>query len=754
MPALAFCAGAALVHALPALLPPVALTAPAVASLLLLRRRPLAATLLAGFLWTHVGAAHRLAGAWPCERDREEVVLAGRVAAPAYARAGRLDFELEGLRSPSQGPLPRRARISWYDATLVPRPGEHWRMTVRLRCRRGLANPGAGDRELDLLRQRIDATGYVAGKTRPQRQSGGDERPIERLRARIAASIAGSVPAGPSVAVLQGLSVGVRGSIPDALWEAFAVTGVAHLMAISGLHVTGCALFVLALLRAGWRIPILARVRGKLAAEVCVVVATTAGYTALAGASLPALRTLASVLLAAALRLLRRALPLHVLLALVALILVATDPLALVSAGFWLSMVATAALFTVLDSAPGWRERVRGFVRAQAAVTGLLTPILAASFGRVSLVAPAANAVAIPMFGAILLPAVLSATVLEAAWPGAAAALWRALASLLDRLWPWLDAVAAWPASSWAPSAPAAGLVAGSVLAVLTALLVPLSGLRIAAAVMLAALAFGGARRPEPGAFVLTVVDVGQGLAAIVETSHHALVFDTGARWQGGGSAARVSLVPYLRARGIRRIDRLIVSHRDSDHSGGEDALRRAFPVARTMRTPSAAGPGDEPCLRGRTWRWDGVEFRVLHPPAGFGGGDNDGSCALAIDGAGGRALLLADPEAAAEAALGETPLSADVVLLPHHGSRSSSGEALVAAVGARLGIASAGYNNRWGMPAREVVARWRRAGTTVLGTADQGAVTVRFPSRSGAIAVVTERGANRRWWRDTSNGR
>jgi len=278
---------------------------------------------------------------------------------------------------------------------------------------------------------------------------------------------------------------------------------------------------------------------------------------------------------------------------------------------------------------------------------------------------------------------------------------------------------------------------------------VPIAGLRFAAAAILLAVTCGRSEQPVADAFSLTVIDVGQGLAAVVETAHHALVFDTGPRWRGGPPAARVSLLPYLRARGIRDIDLLVVSHDDQDHAGGVELLRREFRLGRTMTAPGSRLQSNATCHRGDTWIWDGIAFRVLHPPAGFAGSDNDRSCAIAVSGPGGTALLLADPEAAAEAALVAHDVAADVVLLPHHGSRSSSSPELVTAASARLGIASAGFGNRWGMPHAGVVARWRAAGTTILDTAEAGAIRVRFPAAPGPLEVSTERHDRPRWWRD-----
>ena len=750
---LAFIAGAIVIHALPSLWPPAAIAVVGLLAALAFRRLPAVAAALAGFAFAQAFAAHELDAAWPCSRDKEAADIVGRVAEPPLAREDRTDFDLEVVESTAPAPVPRRVRLAWYDADRLPATGETWRFGVKLRCRRGFANPGAQDRELALLRDGIDATGYVTRDLTPELLSGAEGHPVERLRARIARAIARAVPQGPSAAVLQGLSVGVRGQIPDTLWEAFAVTGTAHLMAISGLHVTGCAVAVLSLLRLAWRLPGLAALRQRALVEALAVTGLTAGYAVLSGASVPALRTFATVAVLAVLRGLRRSLSTFSALAVAALVLVACNPLAVTSAGFWLSFAATAALLGVVSAGQGWRSRLAEFARAQAAMTVLLAPLLAASFGRVSLVAPIANAVAIPAFSVLLLPAVLAGTVLAATAPGTSAVVWQALATVLDRAWPVLAAVAAWPGASWSPAAQPLAAHVAAVASGFAALLLPLGGLRVLAGVLLVAIAAGGTGQVEHGAFRLTVADVGQGLAVIVETAGHVLVMDAGPRWRGGGTAARVSLVPLLRARGVRSIDRLVASHDDDDHAGGIEMLQRTLAVRRVMTAPGSRIPSDETCESGTNWQWDGIAFRLVHPPDGFEGSDNDRSCALLVAGRDGSALLLADPESIAEEALAADRIAADVVLLPHHGSRSSSADALVSAVHARLGIASAGFGNRWGMPDPAIVARWRTAGVTVLDTATEGAITVRFPAQRPGFTVETERRSRPHWWRAGRSG-
>jgi competence protein ComEC len=750
-----FCTGAAAALALPVLWPLPVQCLAAVAGLLLFRRRPALAVLCLGFAWTSFWAVESLRDDWPCARDREAVEVTGRVATPAIVRSGRTDFDLDVPTNWAGTGRSARVRVSWYEPRAMPLPGQHWRMTLRLRCRSGMANPSAQDRELDLLRQGIAATAYVVADSPPEQLAGGAGHTIvERLRARIASGIDGLLPGSASGAVLQGLSVGVRGNIPDPLWDAFAATGVAHLMAISGLHVTGCALFVLLLMRAAWRLPGMTRVPQRTGIEAVTVFVVTAAYAWLSGASLPALRTLVMVAIVVWLRLLRRALPISQVLAAAALVLVAVDPLSLTSAGFWLSFAATAALLSLMDCDRNWRARIAAFARAQLAILALLTPVLAAAFGRVSLIAPFVNAAAIPLFSVLLLPAVLLGTSLELLAPGAGAGVWRVLATALDPVWPGLVKLAGWDIADWAPAAQPMLLMTGAAVVTLAALCLPLRGLQLATATVLLAVVGGGGNGPAAGGWNLHVLDVGQGLAAVVETRRHVLVFDTGPSWRGGGAAARVSLLPFLRARGVRRIDLLIVSHADLDHSGGNRTLVDALPVASMMSGPGMAVPPIAGvCRRGDRWRWDDVEFEVVHPAPGASGSDNDRSCGLRVSGAGGAALLLADPESAAEAELQWLPLAADVVLLPHHGSRTSSSPGLVAAVSPRIGIASAGFGNRWGMPAPEVIARWRAAGTTVLTTADAGAVSIRFTARPAGLAVETERGRKRRWWRRVTAG-
>jgi len=480
-----------------------------------------------------------------------------------------------------------------------------------------------------------------------------------------------------------------------------------------------------------------------------LVLGVTAAYGLLAGASLPTVRTVAMVACALGLRAARRHAGAGDVLGWSALLLAAADPLGITSAGFWLSFVAVAALVGLLETPGlGW-DALRRFVRAQAAVSVVLAPVLVGAFGGVPLVGPLANAVAIPVFSFALLPATLAGMVLLVAAPTLAAGLWEGFALQLDRCWPWLERVADLPAAVLRPPAAPGWLLLAALAACFLAVTLPGRQARWLAAVLLATVALRPPPVPAEGTFDLVVLDVGQGLAAVVHTARRTLVFDTGPGWRDGGAAAAVTLVPYLRAAGVAAIDTVIVSHGDADHAGGLPALADAYPLRWVIGEAGDDFLTDEPCVAGRRWAWDGVRFELVHPPAGTARRGNDASCALKVEAAHGSVLLLADPEHEGESEmLRRSAIGADAVLVAHHGSRSSSTQALVDATGARWALVSAGFGNRWGMPHAEVVERWRESGATVLVTAEDGALRLSAGPESPVPRVEAFRAADPHWWR------
>jgi len=476
------------------------------------------------------------------------------------------------------------------------------------------------------------------------------------------------------------------------------------------------------------------------------------GYAALAGFSLPTQRAL--IMLAIALggvMLGRQVSPARTLsLALFTVVLI--DPLAPLSVGFWLSFGAVGMILIMLAGRLGAPKAARQLIRVQWGITLGLMPLLLLFFGEASSLSPLVNLLMVPWFAFVLVPVALVGLPLLA-WP-AAAALWA----------PWMGMLANWtfdgltwcsqlplppvqlthlPFWSWPP------LLAGTLLLLLPA---GLPGRPIGLLMVLPVL-FYPSPRPGPGEYWFTLLDVGQGLACVVETTDHLLIYDTGPAYASGFNAADAALLPYLAAGGYRHIDRLVVSNNDQDHAGGLATLQASLTVDDLISGESSEIERARPCLGGERWRWDGVDFAILHPLSGdLFAGANDRSCVLQISNGRWTVLLTGDIEAQAEALLlaryGEG-LGAQILVAPHHGSNTSSTAPFVAAVHPRWVLFSTGYRNRYGFPREAVVERWRSRGATILDSAREGALQFHLNAADGPLqtASLGYRGLNARYW-------
>ncbi len=643
----------------------------------------------------------------------------------------------------ADAPVPRRLRLSWYGGPPV-HAGEIWRLTVRLKSPRGFHNPGGFDYERWLFAHGIGATGYV-------RRSDGNRlleppRGIDALRGRLAAAIARSLDDSSLSGLVRALALGARDGISPGQWQVLRRTGTAHLVAISGLHIglvaglllwTGRRLW----LRFGtWRID--AGTAGAASALLGAV-----GYAALAGFSLPTQRALIMLAVSLAAWVWRRhASPWQgYSLALIGVCL--RDPLAPLGSGFWLSFTAVAWILFVVANRLGPARRWVETLKVQAMLWLGMTPLMIYGFHQIGWTAPLANLVAIPLVGFVVVPLILTGCLAWWLWPDAAQALWHWAEGVLGGVWVWLAWLAQWSAGAWPLPAPTlTGVVLASVGLGLLAAPRGLPG-RWLGALLLIPLLSPPVERPPPGQLWLTLLDVGQGLAVVAETTRHVLVYDTGPRFSDRFDAGSDIIAPFLDGRGRRHVDLVVVSHADGDHRGGLAGLLRRFPSPVVTSDPDALGLPAAECRAGRSWRWDGVEFELLWPLSGISGSGNDRSCVLKITAAGGASVLLpGDLEAGGEAALVArygSRLAARVLVAPHHGSRTSSTSAFLDAVRPALILVAAGHGNRFGFPHPEVVARYRQRGR-ILTTADSGAIQVRL---GRTVQVRPWRLENRRLW-------
>lgn len=711
------------------------------------------AGLALGFAWAAWRAELRLADALAVELEGSDIELVGVVAGlpQSFAYGERFEFDVFSA-STAAGGVPGRVSLSWYrngpEGSPVLRPGERWRLTARLKLPHGNANPGGFDYEAWLLERGIRATGYV----RPvpaERQADMVWRPayvVERLRHAIRASFAARLPAEdyPWGGVLVALAIGDQRAVDGELWNIFNRTGTTHLMSISGLHVTMVAAL------AGWlvawlwrRSPVLAgRWPAQKAGIVAAVFAAWA-YALLAGFAVPAQRTLIMLALAALSLLSGRGIAPSRVLAIALLAVLLLDPWAVLAAGFWLSFGAVAALLyagsATTGETPGWRGRIARWGAVQWTATLASLPVLLLLFQQFSLVSPLANAVAIPVISFLVTPLALLGAVVPW-WP----VLWLAHA-VMAGLMLFLNWCAAWPV--WQVPAPPVWAAVAAAAGVAVCLLPRGVPGRVLGFLMLLPALWWPAARPPEGEAIIDVLDVGQGLATVVRTREHTLIYDPGPLYGDSDAGQRV-VVPYLRWLGADRVDRLVVTHRDTDHSGGTASLRAALPVG-DIRS-SVPGLGGEPCRAGQKWRWDGVDFAFLHPaePAAVDGKTNHFSCVLRIAAGERVALLTSDIEAEDEAALVRRDpgaLRAHVMLVPHHGSRTSSTPEFLAAVGAVEAIVPVGYRNRFGHPKAEVLARYEAGGTRLWRTDRDGAVAIRLAP--GSVELAAWRQQRQRYW-------
>jgi competence protein ComEC len=580
--------------------------------------------------------------------------------------------------------------------------------------------------------------------------------PVLSIRGEIAHVIATTLGERPATGIVAGLSVGTQDALSPQQWRALARSGTTHLMAISGMHIGMVAAIAawLGSITQRWR-----QRRGALGtvrdAALAAGVAAAVGYAALAGWSVPTQRTaLMIVLFACVLRVRRRVGAWDGLAVAAAAILVA-DPFAALAPGFWLSFGAVATIIFATIGRHERRSPLRNYLLLQAAVSVGLLPPLIASFGGFSVVSIVVNLLAVPLYTLVIVPAVLISTALAIVIEPLGTPALRSVAWLIEATWPLIDVPAAWPWAVWS--------VAGLPMALWCVLLVasigalaplPLAGRAAACLALAAAAAWRAEPLPERAARI-AMLDVGQGLAVVVETRSHVLVYDTGPSFRSGSDAALLAILPYLAHRGVRAIDLLVVSHDDADHAGGAASLMATIPVHARAASGAALGhDGVFRCRKGTSWSWDGVEFDWLHPGSVLARSDNDRSCVLRIRAGEHAALLTGDIEDEAERELlyDASPGAVDLLVVPHHGSRSSSSPQFIEATRPRWALISAGHGNRWRLPAAEVVARWEQAGSRVLVTSRDGAVE--FELRAGVALGQPRlaRAESARFWQRSQN--
>ena len=704
----------------------------------------------AGFCWAAVDGAAYLSQILPEDLERQDLFVEGRVASlpDNTAPSTRFLFAVEQSRLPDGEEIDFSGivKLSWRSHEVQPIGGERWRLKVRMRQPRGFRNPGGFDYERWLFQHDIVARGYVRDSIDNRRIAGRKLTPL-MLRQALRQQIADHAPASPARAVFNALLIGDRSGLSDTEWQLFRATGTSHLIAISGLHI-GLVAFLAWMLveflwRYAWRLPLL--LPSPIAAAWAALLAAAA-YAMLAGFSIPTQRALLMTAVFSFAIIFRRNSSSLDAVALALLLVLMIDPRCVLSAGFWLSFMAVTVILLLIRRYPHW-DRWRMWIAIQTGLFVALIPLLAFWDFPASPISPLINLFAVPWFSFVIVPAVLiTAMLLAISFPGGETLLMLVLeciAATMDVM-----QLAAQQSELITFSTPVwwmALLCGGGALLLLL-------GRRWywrAAGLPLSLLLFW----PQSNSInnlALTVLDVGQGQSVVVETSGHTLVYDLGPIFPSGFNTAESVVIPFLRSHAHRRIDMLVLSHDDNDHTGGTSQFVKRLDVRSIVfgqEMPQFELP-HKSCHDVEAWQWDGVLFRFLKAslqPVN----DNDASCILLLEHPGGRILITGDVTRRIEQSLLKQygdELRADVITTPHHGSRTSSSSYFVSQAGAKNSIVSAGWKNRYGLPKADVMQRWRHSGAQIDNTAETGALLVEW-GEDDRQSLSRYRDDARRFW-------
>jgi len=710
---------------------------------------------LCGFLWALFRADLILSENLDKQLEGMPLITEGRVVSLPVNRGTlvRFDFKIDSMTD-AKGrnyAAPGKIRLNWYRDYPQLEPGDHWRLTVKLKRPYGFMNPGGFDYEGFLFQEGIGATGYVLNRGVNTRLSVNNGFNINRIRFRLRNNLETLLQGKPVGPLIAALVTGDRSAITPSQWRILNRTGTNHLLAISGLHIGLVAGFVFLITRWLWPLTggLWFTISGLRIAAACSFIGALV-YAALAGFSIPTQRALIMLGIILLLGISGRNTRSSNIISLALLLILIIDPFSLLSTGFWLSFTAIVAILYGMTCRTGyggfwWRwGRVQWFI-----AVGLL-PLLVMSYQQVPLLGIAANFIAVPWVSMVTVPLVLSGVCVTWLHEGLGTAILILGADSLELLWGFLKLISEIEPGVVQLSSPSlAGVIAAMFGAFILLMPRGLPGRLLGIVWMLPALIpLHTDSNVQQFRFIL--LDVGQGLAAVVHTRHHTLLFDTGPRYSDRFDAGQDVILPYLNSKGINRIDRVIASHGDNDHIGGLPQLLANIQISdlyssvpekiRNFRTAR--------CRTGDHWEWDGVTFTMLSPESASDLSGNNLSCVLQVAAGRHSLLLTGDIERRAEqniVSLHPNTLKSEVLVAPHHGSNTSSSPEFIQAVQPRYVLFPVGYRNRFNFPKQDIIDRYKAVGAIPLDTASSGAIEILFEEKGLKITQYRQR--MRRFW-------
>ncbi len=698
-----------------------------------------------GVLWASYYASLQLNNILPDRLQGRTLKVEGKIIGLPQYDDRRIRFNFAVTKS--EYALPSKLRLSWYSTEQVIKSGQLWRITLKLKKPHGRLNPGGVDYQRWLLMHNIGATGYV--KNTAEATLLHDTRPwqsIDSMRQLINDEISRLLGDDEMTGLIKALTIGVKNEITESQWQLFRNTGTIHLLAISGLHI-GLISALSYFLMQKLAVQLLLDSPQKWAAISTLLLALF--YSALAGFSLPTQRSLIMLAVAMLAMALQRNTSLFSILAIAMFVVLIFDPLAVLSAGFWLSFLAVSLIVYCMAGRLGQPNRFLAMTKIHWLTAIGLSPLLMFYFQQLSVIAPLANFVAVPVISVLIVPLCFLAVMFLFISTDLASVVLILIEQILKYLSQILVFMADLPYASITTNAIPYYLLPFALFGIL--ILFAPKGIpgKWLAGVMILPVIFLKQDRPELGESRINLLDVGQGLAMLVETSNHTLLYDTGAKYSQHSNMGRAVVMPFLRYRGIQKIDTLLISHGDNDHIGGAHSILQHYPVDRVISSvPELLGAYQSTrCVAGQSWQWDQVVFEILSPPVSLFQQENNNSCVLKIQSAKNSLLLTGDIEQHAENWLLENAaakLPAQILLAPHHGSKTSSTAAFLQQVRPDIVLIPAGYRNRFNFPHQAVLDRYVKHNISWINTADSGAIMLETGAQ---LSITTMRKPQRHYW-------
>jgi len=717
-------------------------------------------SIICGFLWAFLRADIILANELGRAIEGETVIITGEVVSLPEIMESGIRFEFQVVEMKSQAGInldnPGKVRLGWYRQDVTIQPGEHWRLHVRLKRPYGFSNPGGFDYEGWLFQHRLRATGYVRNMEQNVLLHSASPFSVNYQRYRLRSLINTSHIAEFEKSFLYALGLGDRSKISVKQWRTLTQTGTNHLLAISGLHIGLVAGLFFILGRWLWAFagPLSLHMSSQRFAALAGLIGALM-YAALAGFSIPTQRALIMLSVWMLSLFFNRKYASSDIITISLLAVLVIDPFATMDAGFWLSFIAISIIAygmtcRVQANISGWRNVWWKWGRVQYLVAVGLFPLLVLWFQQYPLVGIMANIIAVPYISLIVVPLVLLGIVLLLVAFPVGEFLLQLAGQVLGFLWPFLEYLSSLEFNLWHSASPSTLVFVAGMIGVLILLMPKGMPARWIGLFWLVPLLLPHAESPKAGDFWLAQLDVGQGLASVIQTRSHALIYDTGDKFSQRFNAADAVIIPFLKHHNNLRPDMLLVSHGDRDHIGGARALLRKYPEMQVLTSveEKIAHANVDKCIKGQRWQWDGIDFEILSPtdPEDYQG--NNSSCVLKISNEHHSVLLAGDIEQLIESRLIRrlsNKLSAKLLIAPHHGSKTSSSLAFINSVSPEIVVFPVGYRNRFGFPKQDIISRYESRQVKILNTARDGALLFRFEDLQ--MILSRYRQDNQRFW-------